>query len=427
MYQEAKVSQIVLSSTNPRRRMDPEKFAELVENIRKNGVIEPIVVRKNGKADQFELVIGERRLRAAQEIKLVTIPAIVRELSDEEALELQIMENLHREDLTPLEEARGFQALIEKCKIKQADLANKINKSQGYIALRLALLDLREDFQKLLEESKLTPGHVKFMMNFTESKKIQDNLLSRLKDKYKNSDSVTVREFQDLCMDVTRRQTKQLYKSQYSSDNPLFDLKGCEKCTHNKTINVGWEGTKKRCFNPECWIEKQTTIQRAEAERIRTKVKTGKVVKEEDLPKDVQKFNPCRFDKKSCAKCENRKVGLVADYQGKKVKQEICLDKTCYQQKEKAAQEANEKAKQEAFKKEVAKCKDKAARGKTDRNFFIILLIDKLDYGVQEAFCEAYGIKRDVLNSHKGRLDYFTRNMKLDIEEMLRFATYWKD
>lgn len=428
MYQEVKLSQVIISSTNPRKHMNPEKFAELVENVRKHGIIEPIVIRKNGKADQFELVVGERRFRAAQEAKLVTIPASIRELTDEDALELQIIENLHREDLTPLEEAHGFHALIEKCKLKQEDLAKKITKSQGYIALRLALLDLREDFQKLLEEGKLAPGHMKFIMNFKGSKKIQDNMISRLKDHWKNSDSITVREFQDLALDVTQRQSKPLYKSQYGgNDDPGFDLKACEKCQHNKTVDLKYDKNKKRCFNPECWGEKQTTVRRAEAERIREKVKSGKLVNQADLPKDVQNFDQCGFDKKTCAKCDKRKVGLVKDYSGDKVKKEICLDKECFGRKRTAAKEAGEKARAEAHTKAIAKCKEKAAKTILDRNFFILLLVEKLDWNKREVFCEAYGIKKDKIDSDKKATEYFTGNTKLNVEEMLCFLTYWKD
>ncbi len=428
---DVKLSQVVLTGTNPRKHFDEERSKELIESIRKHGIMVPLIVReKKGALNQFELISGERRFKAAQALKLAAVPAIIKDLNDEQVLETQLIENLQRNDLTPLEEASGFKALMDKCKCTQEDIAKKIGKTQGYIAARISLLDLRQDFQKLLDEDKLLPGHIKFMANFKGSNKILDNLLKRMKDLWKHSEMITVREFETLCIDVTRRQTKQLYKSTYAGDdNPLFDLKACEKCQWNKTANIGYEGIKKRCFNPECFNEKQSTIRRAEAERIRAKVKSGKMVKEEDLPQDTQTFDHCKFDKKSCAKCA-RSVGMVKDYQGKKVKKEICLDKECYKRKEKEAHDAAQKAEQEAFKKQVAKCKERAAKGKTDRAFMILLVVEVLNntYGsAREAAMAAYGFKDEAFRGSKKTLEYFTRNTKVNVDEVLRFLTYWKD
>ncbi|MEI8350063.1 MAG: ParB/RepB/Spo0J family partition protein [Candidatus Omnitrophota bacterium] len=426
---DIKLSQISLSGTNPRKRFNAEMFKELVDSVRKHGIIEPLIVRERKNIpNRFELVSGERRLKAAQELKFDVVPAIKKELNDVEVLEIQLIENIQRQDLSPVEEGRAFKALMAASKCTQEDVAQKIGKSQGYVAARVSLLDLPEDFLKLLEEDKLQAGHIKFMMNFKASPKILDNLKKRLKDHWKNADTITVREFQDLCLDVTSRQTKPLYKESYGGDMwPVFDLKVCEKCEHNKTVDLKWDKNKKRCFNPECWSQKQTTFKRAEAERVREKVKSGKVVKEADLPKNLQTLENCRFDKKTCAKCENRKIGIVKDWNNKSVKKEICLDKECYARKEKEALEAAENAKQEAFKKQVEKCKEKAAKGAMDREFVIELLVSKMGWDNHEAVTLAYGIKREILNNHKKAMEYFTRNTKVNVEEILRFVTYWKD
>ena len=98
---------IILSKTNPRKHFDPEQLTELAESIKAHGVLQPILVRPNGK--KFELVVGERRFRASKEAKIKTIPTISRELTDKEAVELQFIENLMREDLKAIEEARGYQ------------------------------------------------------------------------------------------------------------------------------------------------------------------------------------------------------------------------------------------------------------------------------------------------------------------------------
>jgi len=426
---EVKLSQITIGTTNPRKRFGGDEFKELVESVKKHGILQQLILRnRKGMPNRFELVSGERRFRAAQELKLDVVPAEIKDLSDVEVLELQLVENIQRQDLTPVEEGRAFKSLMEASKCTQEDVGKKIGKSQGYVAARMSLLDLRDDFLKLLEEGKLTAGHVKFMMNFKESQKILDNLKNRLRDFWKHSDVITVREFQDLCLDVATRQTKQLYKETYGGDwNPLFNLDVCAKCDHNKTVDLKYEKNKKRCFNPECWSTKQNVIKKAEAERIREKVKTGKVVKARDLPKDVQTFDCCGFDKKTCAKCENRKVASVKDYDGKPERKEICLDKTCYAQKEKDAEEAKKQAEQVAFKKKIENYKAKAAKGKVDRDFIITLLLRNLSWNIYEPLALAYGIKRDLLDNRKKLKEYFTRNTKVNVDEILRFVTYWND
>jgi chloramphenicol O-acetyltransferase len=151
------------------------------------------------------------------------------------------------------------------------------------------------------------------------------------------------------------------------------------------------------------------------------------VVNHSDLPRDTQTFDCCRFDKKTCAKCEKRKVALVKDWDNKTIKKEICLDKECYATKEKASEEVNKKATEEQFKKKVAKIKEKAAKGKIDRAMMIAILLNNLPWNIFEALAMAYDLKRDLLQNHKKATEYFTRNTKVNVEEILRFVTYWKE
>ena len=145
------------SPLQPRRAMDPQEFAGLVESIRKHGVLQPVVVRP--AADGYEVVAGERRWKAAEAAGLEAIPAMVRPLSDVEALELALVENLQREDLGPLERARAYQRLIEEFGLTQDQVAERVGKSQPSVGNALRLLTLPAQIQASLEAGRITEGH----------------------------------------------------------------------------------------------------------------------------------------------------------------------------------------------------------------------------------------------------------------------------
>jgi ParB/RepB/Spo0J family partition protein len=146
------------SSFNPRKRFDPAKLKELTESVRQDGVLEPILVRPVPKAKDgtaYEIVAGERRFRAATEAQLDAIPVIVRDLSDAKALELAVIENLLRQDLNPIEEAEGFQRLLQEHGYSADDLAAKTGKSRAYVYTRLKLVHLPEIARKALWEDRI--------------------------------------------------------------------------------------------------------------------------------------------------------------------------------------------------------------------------------------------------------------------------------
>ena len=155
------VGDIRFSKTNARAGINPERLKELAESIRNVGVLEPILIRplegKNGAS--YELVCGERRLRAAQLAELAMITAIVRELTDEQALEVQVIENLQREDLHPLDEAAGYRQLMAKGKYDVARLADRIGRSVKYVYDRVKLLALTKEARQVFLEEKITAGH----------------------------------------------------------------------------------------------------------------------------------------------------------------------------------------------------------------------------------------------------------------------------
>jgi ParB family chromosome partitioning protein len=156
------VGRLVPNPGQPRRSFAPESLAELAASIRSAGVLEPILVRPRG--EQFEIIVGERRWRAAQLVGLATIPALVREASDAEALELGLVENLLREDLNPLEEAQAYQKLLAEFGWTQEDLAQRIGRDRSTIANALRLLRLPPGIQEDLRAGRLTMGHARALL-----------------------------------------------------------------------------------------------------------------------------------------------------------------------------------------------------------------------------------------------------------------------
>ena len=146
------------SKTNPRGKHEREALAELTTSVARHGVLQPVLVRPL-KADEYELVAGHRRLAAAKAAGLGTIPATVREISDVEVLEIQVVENLQREGLTPLEEAEGYQRLLRAPGYDVEKVAERIGRSVKYVYDRMKLLALTKDAQALLLEEKITAGH----------------------------------------------------------------------------------------------------------------------------------------------------------------------------------------------------------------------------------------------------------------------------
>ncbi len=146
----------------PRRRFDDEALSELASSIREKGVLQPLLVREIG--DRFEIVAGERRWRAAQIAKLHQVPVIVREYSDTEVLEVAIIENIQRADLSPVEEATAYRQLIERFGHTQEKVAESLGKSRSYIANSLRLLSLPDDVIGMVETGALSAGHARALV-----------------------------------------------------------------------------------------------------------------------------------------------------------------------------------------------------------------------------------------------------------------------
>ena len=157
-----KVSEIKPNRFQPRRQFREAELAELINSIREKGVIEPVIVRRSGQG--YELIAGERRLRACQKLGFLEIPAIIRQASDQEALELALIENLHRDNLNAMEECRGYERLVKEFSLTQEALAKKVGKERPTVANSLRLLTLPAEIQKMLEDDKLTAGHARAIL-----------------------------------------------------------------------------------------------------------------------------------------------------------------------------------------------------------------------------------------------------------------------
>jgi len=156
------LARIVPSTLQPRKDFGREALQELIDSIRQHGIIQPLIVRQVGA--RFELIAGERRWRAAQEIGLATAPAIVRTANDLEVLELSLIENLQRADLNPIEEAQGYARLSNEFGMRQEDIALKVGRSRAAVANALRLLDLHPQVQVWLAQNLLSVGHAKVLL-----------------------------------------------------------------------------------------------------------------------------------------------------------------------------------------------------------------------------------------------------------------------
>lgn len=167
----------------PRYRFDDEKLTTLVDSIREKGIIQPLVVRTLQKSDgvlesnTYEIIAGERRWRAARTLNLETVPVVVRDYSDREALEVALVENIQRDDLTPIEEAEGYHRLLEEFNYTQEELARSIGKSRSHVANMLRLNQLPSHIKDMIQEGKITAGHARTLVNSENMEELAQNII----------------------------------------------------------------------------------------------------------------------------------------------------------------------------------------------------------------------------------------------------------
>ena len=212
------ISEVEPNRDQPRKKFSEESLKELAASIEQHGVIQPIIVIK--KDDYYEIVAGERRWRAARMAGLTKIPALIREYSDRELSEIALIENIQREDLTPIEEAKAYKALIEEYGITQEELSGRVSKSRAAIANSMRLLKLDEEVRNMLEEGIISAGHARALLVLEKN----SDQVKAAQEIIKNS--LSVRDTEKLVKNWGKTPVKKEEKRLPENDFVYRDLEG---------------------------------------------------------------------------------------------------------------------------------------------------------------------------------------------------------
>jgi len=212
-FEMISITDIQKNPYQPRKEFDGEKLHELAQSIKENGVIQPIIVRQSPVIG-YEILAGERRYRASLLAGLTSIPAVVKQLSDQEMMIQSIIENLQRENLNPIEEARAYESLVEKG-FTHAEIADKMGKSRPYISNSIRLLSLPEQILSEVENGKLSQAHARSLVGL--NKEQQDYFFQRIIE-----EDISVRKLEAL---LTEKKQKKLQKNDYFIQNEEEQLK----------------------------------------------------------------------------------------------------------------------------------------------------------------------------------------------------------
>ena len=221
----------------PRKVFDEDKLQELADSIREHGVFQPIIVKKSA-VKGYEIIAGERRVKASKMVGLSSIPAIVRDFSDEEMMEIALLENLQREDLNAIEEATAYKALLDSLNITQEELAAKLGKSRSHITNMLGLIDLPEEVKDLIVDGRLSQSHARVLSKMEDKEQII-NLANRIVDEGLNvRDLETVSKNKDI-VKKHKINRKEDYDYTYV-ENMMCDKLGTKVKVRNNKIVVSF-------------------------------------------------------------------------------------------------------------------------------------------------------------------------------------------
>lgn len=219
----------------PRKNFDQQSLDELATSIRNYGVFQPIIVKKSIKG--YDLVAGERRLRASKLAGLETIPAIVKNFSDEEMREIALLENLQRENLTSIELAWAYKGIIDSLHIRQEDLAAKIGKSRSHVTNTLGLLRLPDDVQDMVRENKLSMGHARILSKIEDDKKVEDLANKVVQNNISVRDLEDISSHEELPKKVPIVRQPKVNEYQYIEEE-LRDILGTKVKVDGKKIEI---------------------------------------------------------------------------------------------------------------------------------------------------------------------------------------------
>ena len=207
---EVDINLVVPNPNQPRTSFKKEELEELANSIKKNGLLQPILVRKVG--DEYQIIAGERRWQACKNLGMKTVPVRVKDVGDDESIVLALVENIQRSDLNPIEEAYGYRRMMERGKMTQSEVAQAVSKGRSTIANALRLLELPEDAQQLLFEEKITAGHARAILSIPTKegrRKLTDKLVE---------ENLTVRDAERIARLLTG--TKKKEKSEERTPQP---------------------------------------------------------------------------------------------------------------------------------------------------------------------------------------------------------------
>ena len=237
-----KVTMIDPNRRQPRKNFDENAMEELADSIKKYGIIQPLVVRKQG--DRYEIIAGERRWRAAKIAGLREVPVIIRNYTDQEIMEISLIENIQRENLNPIEEAMAYQMLIQEFHLKQEDVAARVSKSRVFITNTMRLLKLDERVQNMLAETMITSGHARALLaiedhdlQYETAMKVYDEGLSvRDVEKLVKKQNVPKEGSEEKKPDGRAEQYRVIYEN---AENKLKSIMGTKVNIKNKKDNQG--------------------------------------------------------------------------------------------------------------------------------------------------------------------------------------------
>jgi ParB family chromosome partitioning protein len=230
------INKIEPNQNQPRKNFEQQGLQELADSIKQFGVIQPLVVQK--KENYYEIIAGERRWRAAKIAGLKEVPVIVKELSANEILEISLIENIQRENLNPIEEARAYKALIEDFELKQEEIAEKVSKSRSAITNALRLLKLNEQVQEMLIKGQISMGHARALLSISDEQ-VQISIAQRVIE-----EGLSVRNIEKIVKELANTKEKKKendrYKYLYKDlENDLKEKLGNKVSIKNKKNNKG--------------------------------------------------------------------------------------------------------------------------------------------------------------------------------------------
>ncbi|MFZ2463526.1 MAG: ParB/RepB/Spo0J family partition protein [Caldibacillus thermoamylovorans] len=228
--QEVNIKELRPNPYQPRKIFSDEAIEELKQSILEHGILQPLIVRKSIKG--YEIVVGERRYRAAKMAGLDIVPVVVRDLNDQQMMELAVLENLQREDLTPIEEGAAYQMLMDQLHITQEQLAKRLGKSRPHIANHVRLLSLPKEIQQLIIDGKLSMGHGRALLGLKKKDKIKPVVDKVIKE------HLNVRQLEQLVNNLNKNVPRETKSQKEKKDIFLIEQETYLRERFGTTVNI---------------------------------------------------------------------------------------------------------------------------------------------------------------------------------------------